>query len=51
LPSLLIRVVGHTRSITIGCHGTIKILRVSLVALLTSCVARADEQPWASMTA
>ena len=44
LPSLLIRLVRHTQTSMSGVSCFVKNLRVSLVALMTSCVARADER-------
>ena len=44
LPPLLTPLVGHTRTIMIGCHGSPRNFRASLVALMTRCVARAGER-------
>ena len=54
LPPLLARLVGHTRTGTIGLRDASKNFRASLVALTTCCVARMglrlrvsdDRSPW-----
>ena len=45
LPSLSLRRVRHTRPSMIGLHLRPRILRVSLVALMTRCVARMGLRP------
>ena len=40
LPPLPLQLLGHTRSLMIGLHDSAKNLRVSLVTLMTQCVAR-----------
>ncbi len=45
----LIPLLGHTRSIKIGCRESIKNFRVSLVARLTWCVVRMGRRPRVSV--